>query len=84
MTWKVYMVQCSDDSLYTDITTDLARRIDEHNFDNKKGARYTRIRRPVKLVYEEDYDDRAQASSREYRLKKLPRTEKLKLVLNQL
>ncbi len=80
MTWKVYILRCADDSLYTGITTDICRRLDEHNADNKKGARYTRVRRPVKLVYQEECQNRAEASSREYQLKKLPRNEKLKLV----
>lgn len=74
------MLQCADDTLYTGITTDVNRRIKEHNSDNKKGARYTRVRRPVSLVYLEDCDNRSDASSREYHLKKLPRIEKLKLV----
>jgi len=83
MTWKVYMLQCADNSLYTGITTDLERRVKEHNTDNKKGARYTRVRRPVLLVYQEKCDNRAHASTREYQLKKLPRSKKLKLVLNK-
>ncbi len=74
------MLRCADDSLYTGITTDVDRRLDEHNTDNKKGARYTRVRRPVELVYQEVCQNRAQACSREYQLKKLPRVEKLKLV----
>jgi len=80
MTWKVYMLRCADDSLYTGITTDVDRRLNEHNADNKRGARYTRVRRPVKLVYQETCQNRAEASSREYQLKKLSRHEKLKLV----
>jgi putative endonuclease len=83
MPWKVYMLQCSDNSLYTGITTDINRRIEEHNGNNKKGARYTRSRRPVSLVYQESCDNRAQASAREYQLKQLTRTEKLKLALGQ-
>jgi putative endonuclease len=79
MTWKVYMLQCADNSLYTGITTDVERRVKEHNTDNKKGARYTRARRPVSLVYQEACEDRAHASTREYQLKKLARIEKLKL-----
>lgn len=74
------MLRCADNSLYTGITTDIDRRLNEHNTDNKKGARYTRVRRPVELVYIEDCHNRAQASTREYHLKKLPRLEKLKLV----
>lgn len=80
-TWKVYMLRCADDSLYTGITVDIERRLREHNEDNKKAARYTRVRRPVNLVYHENCIDRAHASSREHQLKKLARTEKLKLVL---
>ena len=83
MTWKVYMLQCADNSLYSGITTDIKRRLEEHNTNNKKGARYTRARRPVSLVYQEHCDNRSQASCREYQLKKLTRTEKLKLVLLQ-
>jgi len=57
------------------------RRLNEHNNDNKKGARYTRVRRPVSLAYQENCKDRSHASTREYQLKKLPRAEKLKLML---
>ena len=80
MSWKVYILRCADNSLYTGITTDLERRISEHNSDNKKGARYTRARRPVKLVFSENCDDRAHASRREYDLKKLSREQKMHLV----
>ncbi len=76
------MLRCSDDSLYTGITVNLERRLKEHNSDNNKGARYTRARRPVSLVYQENCEDRAHASVREHQLKKLSRSEKLKLVLN--
>ena len=70
------MLRCADDSLYSGITKDIDRRLDEHNNDNKKGARYTRARRPVVLVYQEPCDDRAVASQREYQLKKLNREQK--------
>ncbi len=76
MSWFVYMLRCADDSLYSGITKDIDRRLDEHNNDNKKGARYTRARRPVVLVYQEPCDDRAVASQREYQLKKLNREQK--------
>ena len=79
MAWTVYILKCADNSLYTGITTDIDRRVDEHNNCNKKGARYTRARRPVSLVYQEGCTDRAHASKREHALKKLPRTEKLNL-----
>tara|TARA_R110000824_G_scaffold401771_1_gene615506 strand:- start:199745 stop:200011 length:267 start_codon:yes stop_codon:yes gene_type:complete len=78
-TWHVYLVECADKTLYTGITTDLKRRIGEHN-DSLKGARYTRAKRPVKLVYSEAAVSRSEASKREYELKKLPRFEKLVLI----
>lgn len=82
MSWWVYMVQCSDDSLYTGITTDLERRLKEHN-DAATGARYTRARRPVKLVYSEPADSRSEASKREHRIKQLSQAQKLGLIINQ-
>jgi len=80
MSWTVYILRCADDSLYTGITNEISRRVTEHNNDNKKGARYTRTRRPVNLVYQEDCNDRAHASRREYELKKMSRQEKLRLL----
>ena len=78
--YYVYIVQCADDTLYTGIATELERRIDEHNHSDK-GAKYTRVRRPVKLVYSEKYPDRSTASKREYEIKKkMNRTQKLKLI----
>ena len=78
--WFVYMVQCADNSLYTGITTDTERRLHEHNNDNKKGARYTKVRRPVALVYHEASASRSDASKREAAIKKLSRKQKLKLI----
>jgi len=78
--YYVYILMCADNTLYTGITTDLERRENEHN-DSDKGAKYTRIRRPVKLVYSEKYKDRSTASKREYEIKKkMTRAEKLKLI----
>ena len=78
--YYVYILKCADDTLYTGITTELARRVDEHN-GSDKGAKYTRIRRPVKLVYNEVHDDRSAASKREYEIKKkMTRKEKLKMI----
>lgn len=77
--WWVYLVSCSDGSLYTGITTNIERRISEHN-TSKKGAKYTRNKRPVRLVYSEVQSDRSTASKREYFIKKLSRDEKLKLI----
>ncbi|MCF6244453.1 MAG: GIY-YIG nuclease family protein [Sulfurovum sp.] len=75
----VYILQCNDNTLYTGITTDIIRRIEEHN-SSAKGAKYTRIRRPVTLVYSEKYTDRSLASKREYEIKK-KMTRKMKLEL---
>ena len=80
--WKVYILKCSDDSLYTWITTDLDRRITEHNWD-EKWAKYTRMRRPVELVYSSRFDNRSEASKEEIRIKKLTKINKLKLINNQ-
>ena len=77
--WYVYIVQCIDDSLYTGITVDLDRRLDEHNTSNK-GAKYTRSRRPVQMMYSETYETRSIASKREHAIKKLTRKEKLNLL----
>ena len=79
MSWKVYILHCADNTLYTGITTDVERRIKEHNHGTK-GARYTRARRPVTLAYQESCDSRADASRREYSIKQLHRTEKLELI----
>ncbi|HIP15295.1 MAG TPA: GIY-YIG nuclease family protein [Sulfurimonas autotrophica] len=79
MKYYVYIVQCSDKTLYTGITTDLQRRVFEHNY-LEKGAKYTKIRRPVVLVYNEKYENRSSASKRESEIKKLTRAEKLKLM----
>lgn len=73
-----YMVECGDGSLYTGYTTDVNRRTKEHN--TGKGAKYTRSRRPVRLVYFETHESKSLAMKREYELKQLTREEKLKLV----
>jgi len=80
--WSVYIVRCADDSLYTGITTNLARRLREHNSD-RAGAKYTRPRRPVRLVYREDADSRSHASKRENEIKKLTQKQKLLLIAEQ-
>ncbi len=73
------MLECVDGTLYTGIATDLERRLEEHN-SSPRGAKYTRARRPVKLVYTETYKDRSSASKREYEIKKkMNREEKLRL-----
>ncbi|HIC12827.1 MAG TPA: GIY-YIG nuclease family protein [Sulfurimonas sp.] len=79
MAYFVYILKCSDDTLYTGITTDLKRRVDEHN-NSDKGAKYTKLRRPVSLMYSETSEDRSSASKREYVIKKLNRKAKLELI----
>ena len=74
----LYILQCNDQTLYTGITTNLDRRIKEHN-NLKSGAKYTKVRRPVKLVYSKEFIDRSEASKEEARIKKLSRQEKLNL-----
>lgn len=73
------MLRCSDETLYTGITTDLARRVEEHN-NSIKGAKYTRSRRPIELVYSESCKDKSSATIRELEIKKLPRAKKLELI----
>jgi putative endonuclease len=77
--WFVYMLRCADTSLYTGITTDLERRMREHN-DVRKGAKYTRARQPVVIVYSKKVHNRSEASTEEASLKKLSRREKLELI----
>lgn len=80
--WYVYFLRCADNSLYAGITTDLSRRLDEHNFSKKLAAKYTRVRRPVNLVYSEQFSSRSEASRKEYQLKKLTKAAKELLVKN--
>lgn len=77
--WFVYILQCADGSLYTGVTTSLERRLRQHNGELKGGAKYTRLRRPVALVWQEKQVDRSAACKREYEIKRYPRVNKLKL-----
>ncbi|MFA5626370.1 MAG: GIY-YIG nuclease family protein [Thiohalomonadaceae bacterium] len=77
--WFVYLLRCADDSLYTGVTTDVERRLAEHNHSNSRGARYTRARRPVELLYHENVADRAAACRREAAIRRYSRSEKLAL-----
>ena len=79
MSYFVYILECSDGSLYTGITKDVEKRLDEHNTKDS-GAKYTKARRPVKLLYKESSLDRSSASKREYEIKKLTRLKKLELI----
>ena len=82
----IYILRCADDSLYTGYTTDLNKRVDEHNGIDKTatvksiGAKYTRGRQPVVLVHSESFKTRSEAMQREYAIKKLKRPEKEKLI----
>lgn len=73
----VYIVECKDKTLYTGYTTDINRRINEHN--EGRGCKYTRSRYPVKLKYFEQYETKNEAMKREYEIKQLTRKEKVKL-----
>ncbi|MFA5829982.1 MAG: GIY-YIG nuclease family protein [Candidatus Gracilibacteria bacterium] len=77
--YYLYILKCADETLYTGITVDLERRIQEHN-QSKLGAKYTKARRPVRLVYSKKFRNRSLASKEENRIKHLSREEKLKLV----
>ncbi len=78
--WSVYILKCADDTLYTGIALDVDKRLQEHNTDDKLAAKYTRVRRPVKLVYQEEYSTRSEATRREMAIKRLSRHAKLELV----
>ena len=79
--WCVYMVECSDGSLYTGITNNLNKRIKTHN--DGKGAKYTKIRLPVVLKWSQTCDNRSEASKMEYKIKKLTRKQKLGLIKDE-
>ena len=76
--WTVYILRCADDTLYTGIARDADARADAHNAG--RGAKYTRARRPVSVVYREDAHDRSAASRREWAIKRLTRRQKLGLI----
>ncbi len=76
--YYVYLLRCADGTLYTGFTNDLARRLAAHN--TGRGAKYTRGRRPVELVYWESFSNKSSALRREYAIKQLPRRQKLTLI----
>ena len=78
--WGVYILRCADDSLYTGITNDIEKRLQQHNGEQKNGAKYTRSRQPVTLVYSETTSSRSEASKREYAIKSLSRIQKQALI----
>ncbi len=77
--WFVYILHCNDGTFYTGITTNINRRLNEHNSPTST-TRYTRTRQPVTLVYTEPAKNRSAATSREYQIKKMPRKEKEQLL----
>ncbi|MCK5451740.1 MAG: GIY-YIG nuclease family protein [Candidatus Omnitrophica bacterium] len=78
--WYLYIVKCSDGMLYTGITIDVVKRLKRHN--QKKASRYTRMRLPVELVYQEPLSDKSSARKREIQIKKWSREKKLTLIAN--
>lgn len=79
--WFIYILRCADNSLYTGITLDVDKRLNQHNGVDKNGAKYTKARRPVQLVYQETSHSRSEACKREYAIKSLSKSEKESLVL---
>ena len=79
--WVVYILECKDKTLYTGITNDIKRRIEQHNAG--KGAKYTVVRRPVKLLITFEMPSRSEAMKREYQIKQMTRKEKLLLIKNE-
>lgn len=73
-----YILKCNDDTLYTGWTNNLEKRIKDHN--DGKGAKYTKTRRPVELVYHEEFETKEEAMKREYAIKQLTRTQKILLI----
>ena len=80
--WSVYIVRCSDGTFYTGVAKDIERRLHQHN-NLSTGAKYTRTRRPVELVYQEPAADRSMAQQREYQLRKLSAAQKRALIARQ-
>ncbi|MEW5770130.1 MAG: GIY-YIG nuclease family protein [Pseudomonadota bacterium] len=77
--WYVYILRCADGTFYTGITTDVTRRLAEHNGSGRAGARYTRARRPVSLAHVETVGSRAEAARREAAIRRLGRAGKMAL-----
>jgi len=80
MNWHVYIVECSDGTLYTGISNNVDKRIREHNLGI--GSKYTRGRRPAKLLAKWNYADKSHASKMEYKIKRLNREAKLRSIIN--
>lgn len=78
--WTVYIVRTESGKLYTGITNDLQRRVEQHRNDEKRGAKFFRISRPEAVVFSETWSNRSEASKREREIKKLSRPQKLRLI----
>jgi len=79
VSYFVYILECNDKTLYTGIAKDVQQRLMEHN-SSEKGSKYTKARRPVRLIYSEVSENRSTASKREYAIKKMSRKQKLSLI----
>ena len=77
--WFLYVLECADGTYYTGITTNVHRRLHEHNF-TKKGAKYTKSRRPSRVIFCQEYSSRSSAAKAEYRFRKLSRKDKSKII----
>ena len=82
--WTIYLLECGDQSLYCGITNDLDNRLKQHRGEISGGAKYTRSRSPLKLVYQEKYSSRSEASKRELIINKMTRIAKLQLIENRI
>ena len=76
--WVIYILLCNDDTLYTGITNDIENRLTQH--ETGAGAKYTKGRGPFRIVYQERAPDRSTASKREYEIKKMTKSQKLKMI----
>jgi len=79
MSWFLYVLQCNDGTYYTGITTNITRRLNEHN-TSSRGAKYTKTRRPVEVVYRTRFKDRSSAQKAEYKFKRLTRKQKEEII----
>ena len=78
--WYLYILKCSNNTYYTGVTTDIERRLKEHNNKQLRGSKYAKARIPVELVYQETHPDRSRAQKREYQIKQLTRAKKEELI----
>ncbi len=78
--WYVYILKCYDGSFYTGITSDINRRIKEHNFDDKKASKYVKVRRPAYIIYQEQFKTKSKALKRENEIKGIRRQKKIELI----